>query len=427
MKYHNPLYAALISILMVFFPASGMELATSPIQSQPTEQIPKNFSALRKAINENIKGNPKADELFIIRTIEEMIDTGILEKKRYYYDYIHNKETKPYIIRQFFTHYPQQICPELQLMINTINNFQDRQDFLTILSIIKTENDQTKTYIQQMISFIKTKEEASEYKTKQFAFSPQTTEKIHIALNTICSNLNKEYSSQEEPVIISKDTKEKISLITIIKEQQNILGYVSTGQLIHSSNYFKSFFTRINATSKADPGDETEKDKVLRKLWEQRLEVEAVACINAIIKQYPLIAKELQLIEERFEINSLVFLHKTIKHNEAILKQQPDLFAYYQQITKEEEPISVEEQPIITTKTTSTQPKQQQIEQRKIEQEATKQQRLQELENINVENPDIEQEEQPEPQASMLTRFVTAIGRGIASFFDYLKALFRWW
>jgi hypothetical protein len=163
-------------------------------------------------------------------------------------------------------------------------------------------------------------------------------------------------ASGMQSVTVNKDTKEKISLIFIIEQQQKTLDYVSVGQPIYTPDFFKSLYANISATLKADPANETEQDKPLRQYWQQQLKIHAVDCINAIIKKYPLIDTQLKLIEERFQEDSLFFLRKTVEHNEAILKQQPDLFAHYQQIIKEEKPIPVEKQPIITTKTTSTQP-----------------------------------------------------------------------
>ena len=331
------------------------QISTGTMQLNPAvEQMPKKFSALRQAMNENIKGTPKADQRFVTQTITEMINAGILEKKHYYYDYVSNKETKPSIIRQFFTHYPKQICPELQSIVNNLNDFHDRQDFLTILSTTKTEDQQIKAYIKQLALFIKNKEEDSAYENKAFKLNNNTINKIQDALNEICSNLNKEYVSKEEPVIIDKNKIKEVALLTKIKIQHNTLGQLlPIGQLIHSANYFNFFFEQIKENN--DPKDI--RAMVLRKQWEQRLEAEAITCINAIVHQSPYIVEQLPLIEERFQAKSLSFLRKTVEHNEQILEQHPELFNYYQRtITEQRKPAKEESSIKLSTPSLAPEP-----------------------------------------------------------------------
>lgn len=346
MKY-NFLHIATFSMIMIFFNACSMEqIATGTMQLNPTveQQMPKKFSALRQAMNENIKGTPRADQLFVTQTIAEMIDAGILEKKHYYYDYIYNEKTKPSIIRQFFTHYPKQICPELQSIVNNLNDFHDRQDFLTILLTTKTEEKETKDYIKQLVQFIKNKEGGSAYKNKAFNLSNQAINKIQDALNEICSHLNKEYVSKEEPVTIDKNKIKEVALLRKIKTQHTTLGQLlPIERLIHSTNLFNFFFQRIKENN--DP--KNERAMVTRRLWEQRLEAEAITCINAIVNRYAVIFEQLQLVEERFQEHSLFFLRKTVEHNEQILEQHPDLFNYYQRaITEQQQEPSKEESSI---------------------------------------------------------------------------------
>jgi hypothetical protein len=154
----------------------------------------------------------------------------------------------------------------------------------------------------------------------------------------------------EEP---QNDKQIIISLITIIKTQQNILGYTPPTDALCIPQYFESFFEIMEGL---DPKQER------TKIYEQLQHREAITCINVIIYEYPLLEELIPLIIERFGKNSIYFLRKTIEHNEKILKQQ-QLFDYYQRIIEEKPiPTQLPTIPIYSTKSTEKKQPQEIIE-----------------------------------------------------------------
>ena len=100
----------------------------------------------------------------------------------------------------------------------------------------------------------------------------------------------------------------EMNLINIIKIQQNLLGkdiplYIPIHQVVHNPDFFKTRFTIINTL---DPKNHIE--LLERKVREEKVEAEAIKCINLIIYQYPIIPEQLRLITERFHNKTLHFL-----------------------------------------------------------------------------------------------------------------------
>ena len=211
------------------------------------------------------------------------------------------------------------------------------------------------------------------------------------------------YSIGMIPKIPNK--KEKISLIAIIKTQQNILGehmqYIPLAEL-RNPGFFKILSNNIN---QFDPKDEN--DKRSRKVYEKLFATEAITCINAIIYHHQLISDRLQLIDERFHTQSVHFLRKTINHNEEILKQY-HLFDYYQHVTKEEKPILVKEKPIVPKEIEILEPIIQQQEQPQVEQPVINQ--------PQQEEP-IMQEPQPQQPQERKTGWREKIWQSVSYFF----------
>jgi hypothetical protein len=210
----------LLIMITTFFPACSMEenwmtqsTILQPGQPQPSDKI-KELSFMRKAMNKDFTQKTTDYKDKVRERIEALKSAHIIEDKEYQY----NEDSKLDIMNQFFTTYPNQICPELRLIIKNINNSFNRKDLITILPKLKTQMHSSKNdLIANVIELTE---------TKKFNFNDTEIQLMNNCLKIICSNQIEDYQQtiEETTKVIQLEnakTKAKIAAKKIRTNPEN--------------------------------------------------------------------------------------------------------------------------------------------------------------------------------------------------------------